>query len=255
MTRRQDPKQASGWSTAEEASDSLLFESRARPDPATRYGTIADVSACVAQDLDSYVLLRWNWPVGCSQVQVVWRSHGFPSSPHDPRASHRQVTRAEYDRHGGLQLEKLAATSHYFAVFAMGQVDGELAFARSSSAGARCALHRVPSAVVSYSINRQWLRRRRIQLELRSDVEIEALPQLVLLARPGEFQPIDRNDGLVLTQLAWLRLGPSEPIRQELELPAVRTPLYLRAFFVSPASGQRYRLVDPPCEQLKVPRP
>lgn len=253
--RHSQPEVASEWTAEDEDRVAELFEPRTPCAAPASPAAVADVTGCVAQDLGSYVLLRWCWPDGGSQVTVAWRHHGFPSAPSDPRAKSRRVTRTEYERQGGIRLEDLDLASHYFCVFAMDVCDGELAFARGSSAGARCVLYRRPSAVVSYSIRRPWLLRRRVTLELRTDTRIEALPPLVLLAKPGEFQPIDRKDGTVLAELGWVPLGPEEPLRIDVDLPPLRTAMYLRAFFVNLPAQRPYRLVDPPCEQLKIPGP
>lgn len=251
------PAVTPAWTADDEDRVAALFEPRAPLAAASPQAAVADVQGCAAQDLGSYVLLRWRWPDSCSQVTVAWRRHDFPTAPSDPRAICRRVTRAEYERQGGVRFEDLEVASHYFGVFAMGVCDGdgELAFAPGSSAGARCALYRRPSAVVSYSIRRQWLQRRRVTLELRTDTLIDPLPPLLLLAKPGEFQPIDRKDGTVLAELGWLRLGPEEPLRIDVDLPPLRTALYLRAFFADLPTQRGYRLVDPPCEQLKIPAP
>lgn len=253
--RHDRPAVTSAWTAADEDRVAALFEPRAPVAAASHEAAVADVQGCMAQDLGSYVLLRWRWPDSCSQVTIAWRLHGFPTAANDPRATCRRVTRTEYERQGGVRFEDLDVASHYFCVFAMGVCDGELAFAHGSSAGARCALYRRPSAVVTYSIRRQWLLRRRVTLELRTDTIIDALPPLVLLAKPGEFQPIDRKDGTVLAELGWLRLGPGEPLRLDVDLPPLRTAMYLRAFFADLPTQRCYRLVDPPCEQLKIPAP
>lgn len=213
---------------------------------------IDDVSGFTVQDFGSYVLLRWSWPVRCSQVTLAWRGDEFPAAPGERRTTCRRVTRAEYDRLGGVQLEQLAASPYYFVVFAVGQRDGQESLATGASAGARCFLRRRTGVEVLYRIKRQWLRRRRITIELRTAVVIENLPPLVLIAKPGELQPIDPADGTVICQLAWTRLGPDQPLRRDVDLPALRTPLYLRAFFAGPQPSGRYRLIDPPCGQLKV---
>lgn len=219
--------------------------------PALRHVCVEEVSGCAAEDFDTYVLLRWSWPSDCHQVTLAHRSDGFASGPGDPRASCRRVTRTEYDRLGGIRLEGLAATSHYFVVYASGHFAGEPARSDGISPGARCVLRRLKGALVSYCIKRHWLRRR-ISIELHTDSIIENLPPLVLVAKPGVLQPIDAEDGTVVAKLSWLRLAPDAPLRQAVELPELRAPFYLRAFFVGPQPTRRYQLVDPPREQLKV---
>lgn len=248
----EDAAGASCGPVADEELDDDLFADRARFGTVLRHESIEDVSGFSVQDFDSYALLRWSWPAPCSQATLVWRADGFPAGPNDSRANCRRITRAEYDRHGGVQLDKLAKTSHYFAVFAMGRIGQEVAFATGQGAGARGVLLGRTAPEVFYRIRRQWLRRRHITLELRTQVVIENLPPLVLVAKPGELQPIQPDDGTVVCQLSWLRLAPDEPIRQDIDLRALRTPLYLRAFFVSAPPGRSYSLIDPPRRQLKV---
>lgn len=232
--------------------DDELFTDRAKFGAVLQHASIAEVSGFSVQDFDSYALVRWSWPAPCSQVTLAWRADGYPAGPTDSRATCRRITRAEYDRHGGVQLDGLAKTSLYFTVFAMGRVGQELAFATGKSAGARGTLLRRTAPAVFYRIKRQWLRRHHMTLELSTEVVIETLPPLVLVAKPGELQPIQPDDGTVVCQLSWLRLAPDEPIRHEIDLGSLRTPLYLRAFFVSTPPGRSYSLVDPPRRQLKV---
>lgn len=216
-----------------------------------RYAAIADVSGLQVEDFGSYALLRWSWPAGCSQVVLAFGSATFPVAPDDPRATCRRITRAEYDRNGGFHLDNPDQAPHFFAVFAVGQVEGEPAFAPGISPGARAVVREKACAAVSYSIHRQWLRRR-LTLELRTDLAVEPLPPLVLVAKPGELQPLQAEDGTVLCQLLGERLVPGAPLVREVDVKALRTPAYLRAFFVGAAAPGRCRLVDPPREQLKV---
>jgi hypothetical protein len=216
-----------------------------------RHASIADVSGFEVQDFGSYAQLRWRWPPDCNQASLAFRADRYPDSPNDPQATCRRITRAEYDRHGGLHLEQPAAAPHYFVLFAIGQLEGELAFASGRSQGARGVLHGQPRVVVSYAFKRQWFRRR-LMLELRSDSTIEKLPPLVVLAKPGMLQPISSEDGSAILNLSGLSLSAGTPLEHEIDVSSLRPPYYLRAFFLEPPGSTRCRLADPPHENLKV---
>lgn len=217
-----------------------------------RYVAIEEVSGLEVQDLDSHALLRWRWPAACNQVLLAWRTDGFPTSAHDPKATRRRVTRAEYDRQGGFHFERKSPAPHHFVAFASTQLGGEESFASGRPGGCRAMLRSQSGVLVSYSVTRRLLRRGRLRLVLRSDTAIEHLPELVVVAKPGELQPIHSADGHVLLTISGARLAPDAPLERDVELHAVRPPVYLRAFFAKPQAPGRLRLVDPPREQLKV---
>jgi hypothetical protein len=217
-----------------------------------RYVAIEEVRGLEVQDLGSHALVRWRWPAGCNQVLLAWRSDGFPTSAHDPKATRRRVTSAEYDRQGGFHFERTSPAPWHFVAFASAQLGGEEVFASGRSRGSRALLRSQSGVVVSYSVKRRFLRRGRLRLLLRSDTAIESLPEVVLVAKPGELQPIHSADGHVLLTISGARLAPDAPLERDVELRALRPPVYVRAFFARPQAPERLRLVDPPREQLKV---
>jgi hypothetical protein len=163
------------------------------------------------------VRLTWEWPAGAVQARVLWRHGAKPVGPADPQASVLDVTKVDYDSHG-VQVTA-AAGEYWFAVCTMvpsgsGPSFGPLALAREFTA-----------SEASYRVRRGSRLRRRPWV-LRVEADGAALPQVVLVAKPG-VRPMHAGDG---DQVLRLEAGPS-PLLGEFTLPAgLRRPVHLRAF-------------------------
>ncbi|GIJ73991.1 hypothetical protein [Virgisporangium ochraceum] len=71
--------------------------------------------------------LQWEWPPGCTEVMVVWRSDGSPEGAGDPAAESRKVTNTRYTLDGGVALP--ADRPVHVMVFACTRMGGTLAVA------------------------------------------------------------------------------------------------------------------------------
>ena len=69
--------------------------------------------------------VRWTWPVGVTEVLLVWREDRPPTSAHDPAAQRRKVTNTSYAISGGVP-----APEGHLSVWSCTRVDGELAAGR-----------------------------------------------------------------------------------------------------------------------------
>ena len=49
-------------------------------------------------------MLQWDWPAGCTEVMVVWRTDAPPEAVGDPAAGSRKVTNTRYKLDGGFAL-------------------------------------------------------------------------------------------------------------------------------------------------------
>lgn len=219
---------------------------------ARRFVLLPDVTNLSAEDFGHYLLLRWHWPDGCQSALVAWRSDAPPQDAYDPRAAKRKISRGEYEREGGFRVESPAGTAYRFAVFAASEAGAETVYSPAVSAGSRAELRTARPIALSYTLVRGRLRRSRFTLTLTAESAVGSLPELIVVAKRGDIQPLRADDGAVVASLGGTSLPADMKVPFEFQLDGVRPPVYLRAFFREPGSYQSYRLIDPPPEQLRV---
>lgn len=220
---------------------------------ARRYLTTQDVSHLKARDFGKYLQLQWRWPEDCRLAVVAWRHDAYPQDPLDARATTHRISRGEYDGHGGFRISDPAKATYYFVVFAANQVDGDEVYSSGVSPGAREVLRMSLPLSISYSIARSnWLHRNRVTISLKAESDVARLPEIVVVGQRGNIQPLSREQGVLLTTLSGLRLQARTPVSHEFSLDAVPRPCYLRAFFRDDATVDRFRLADPPPQQLRI---
>jgi hypothetical protein len=83
-------------------------------------------------------LLSWEWPPGCTEALVVWRTDAPPAGPDDPRAQRRKTTNTRYELDGGAPLPP--ARPLHLAVHACVRVRGALVPALSAPPDAQLRL-------------------------------------------------------------------------------------------------------------------
>jgi hypothetical protein len=117
-----------------------------RPAAPTRYIALTIDGAVVAGAVAWYLelppvtglrvaggLLQWEWPPGCTEVMVVWRTDVSPEGAGDPAASgSRKVTNTRYTIDGGLALPP--ERPMFVAVYACTRMGGILAVATNGAA-------------------------------------------------------------------------------------------------------------------------
>jgi tetratricopeptide (TPR) repeat protein len=219
---------------------------------ARRYVASQDVAYLQAQDFGQYLLLQWHWPSNCRTAVVAWRADAFPLDVNDPLAARRQVSKGEYERHGGFRIENPAKAPYKFVVFAATEIEGENVYSAGIRPGARAELRARLPVTITYSISRGTFRRNRITLTLSAEEKVDDLPQIVLVAKHGDLQPLRSDDGTVLATIGRLSLAAKSQVSHQFELNGIRRPLYLRAFFLDPSSSEKFLLADPSPSQLKV---
>ena len=83
--------------------------------------------------------LRWDWPPGCTEVVVTWRSEAPPASASDAAGTSRKLTNTRYQIDDGFILP--AETPLFVAVFTCTRLNGTLLTASETPAGARIQTH------------------------------------------------------------------------------------------------------------------
>lgn len=219
---------------------------------ARRFVSLPDVSQLVAEDFGHYLQLRWQWPHDSRSALVAWRDDAFPQDAYDPRASKRKISLGEYERQGGFRVENPARAAYKFIVFAAVETGGETLYSAGVRQGARADLRTAPPVAVSYTLSRGTLRRSQFTLMLSAEKAIGSLPELVVIAKRGDLQPLRSDEGTVVASIGGASIAAGERVPFKFDLNGLQRPVYLRAFFREAASYQSFRLVDPPPEQLRV---
>lgn len=219
---------------------------------ARKFVSLPDVTNLSAEDFGHYLQLRWHWPEGCHAALVAWRDDASPQDASDPRASKRTISRGEYERVGGFRVENPAGKAYKFAVFAASEAGGETVYSSGVREGSRAELRTARPIALSYTLARGRLRRSRFTLTLTAESEVGSLPELIVVAKRGDIQPLRADDGAVVASLGGTSLPADSKVPFEFQLDNVRPPVYLRAFFREPGSYRSFRIIDPPPEQLRV---
>ncbi|HEY0378375.1 MAG TPA: zinc ribbon domain-containing protein [Pyrinomonadaceae bacterium] len=217
-----------------------------------RFVALPDVSKLVAEDFGQYLQLRWEWPPGCQSALVTWRPDAFPQDAYDTSASKREISKGEYERQGGFRIEAPAKSAYKFAVFAATKEGGETVYSASVREGSRAELRTAPPIAVSYRLSRGTFRRGRFTLTLSGEQAVSKLPDVVVVMKRGDLQPLRSDDGSVVASFGGASLTVGGEAQFQFELNGAQRPVYLRLFFRDAASYQSYRLIDPPPEQLRV---
>lgn len=205
-----------------------------------------------AHDFGSYLQLRWRWPPGCEVAVVAWRGDGYPTDADDPQATRRRVSKGELEQHGGFRLERPAAGPLHFVVFAAARVGADEVCSAGLAPGCRAALRARAPVTIAYDVTWGLFRRQRGTVVVRCAEAVAVLPELVLVARRGDVQPLRLDEGVAVATVAGASIPGGGSVSSEFALDGVRPPAYLRAFFRDPDAYQRFKLVDPHPSQLRV---
>jgi hypothetical protein len=216
------------------------------------YVSLPEVSHIEANDFGHYLQLTWVWPENCHVALVAWRADAYPERPTDRRATKRKITKGEYERVGGFRVEQPEASPYRFVVFAAVEAGGDEDYSAGVHPGARAELRTVSPATVRYTLSRSRFRPSRLTITLHADRTVAVLPEIVVVGRRGDLQPLRVEDGAVLVRLTGLSLTPEEPVSTTFALDTVTPPAYVRAFVMDPAATELIRLIDPLPAQLRI---
>jgi len=197
-----------------------------------------------AIDEGAAVRVTWEWPESLRAVLALWRTDRQPEGPDDQSAERQMFRRSEYKDHGGLTITAGPGQSLFIAVYPATRVGNDYHYGTSASRDARAAVTRVQRTDVRYEIRRSGIRRKKIEIGVLEPGG--AIPEMVVVARPGDLLPRQSNDGEIIA-----RLGGSEPSTSTLDLDGRARPLAIRAFLASSASTS-HRVLDPGVEHLVI---
>jgi hypothetical protein len=197
-----------------------------------------------AVDEGAAVRVTWEWPESLRAVLALWRTDRQPEGPDDRSAERQMFRRSEYKDRGGLTITAGVGQSLFIVVYPATRVGNDYHYGTSASRHARAAVTRVQRTDIRYEIRRSGIRRKKIEIGVFEPGD--AVPEMVVVARPGDLLPRQPNDGEIVA-----RLGGSEPSTSTLDLDGRTRPFAIRAFLASSASTS-HRVLDPGVEHLVI---
>lgn len=200
---------------------------RATVGKSIRFLALSDLTALSAQNVTEYVEIRWHWPPGCRKARIRWRRGEPPASADDPDSDFTDMGKGDYiSNKGSLQIKPPGSGRWYVRGFAWNEESQ--GYSAGISLGANAYFQR-PKARVEYRLTR-GVARHRMTVTIKSDSDI-ILPSLVIVAGPGDLQPLAIDQGQQVTRFPAIPLGREVPVQQRIDLKPVRRPAYLKAFF------------------------
>jgi tetratricopeptide (TPR) repeat protein len=211
-----------------------------------------EVSGLRVEDFGSYLLLRWKWSGSFQAVTVAWRHDHYPVDVHDAQAEKQTLTKYEYDAKGGFRISNPKKLPYKFTVFTVTERDGRRIHSVGLNENCSAEIRTRPNVRINYSVKTKGLLRKRLVVSLDCEEPVSNLPELLIVAKHGETQPLDRDGGQVVARIKDAAVSPPSPFEYEVEFPKVKRPFFVRLFFATPDAYDTYKLSDPPPRQLKV---
>jgi len=210
------------------------------------FANIQDVSGLTIEDFGQYLQVRWTWPEECGVVRVAWAAGGPPaSSATGPQCV--EISRGEYLRIGSLRIDVPGPGTWQFRAFARGP-DGTFSSGARPGANGQVRLRR---GAVRYHVARGLFTRRRVTVTLVSGDAV-AVPEIIVIAAPGDRQPQSASEGHEIGRISSVKLQPRSPRSYEFEISGTRRPFFLRAFFSSSRAYDELELHDPPPSDARI---
>jgi len=211
-----------------------------------------EVSGLRVEDFGSYLLLRWKWSGSFRAATVAWRHDHYPLDANDRQANKQTVTKYEYDATGGFRVPAPTNEPYKFTVFTVTERDGTLIHSAGLNKGCSVEIRTRPTVKINYSVKAKGWLRKSFVVSLTGEDPVADLPELLVIAKPGETQPLELDDGRLVARIQNAALNPPLPFEYEFKVPGLKRPFFLRLFFAVPDAYDTYKLSDPPPKQLKV---
>ncbi|MDV2998281.1 MAG: hypothetical protein N4J56_007986 [Chroococcidiopsis sp. SAG 2025] len=173
----------------------LLFQTTAYIGKTLEYVNVDDVSNLKVQKQKNELHLRWDWPSNCQQVIVSYSDEGFPSSDRDSRATHIELTKAQYNLKGYYPLKSTAERDYFIVAHAVLNQNGQVFVASGLSNSARTRVSLSSNVTIQYQIGRKRKLFGKGQLLLTIHTSgIGQMPELILIRKQGSV-PIKKTNG------------------------------------------------------------
>jgi len=181
-------------------------------------------------------------------VRVAWTSGApAPSATSVRSGQSTDISHAEYMRSSSLRVSPGPGT-WYFRAFARGE-DG--AFSTGTAPGSNTVL-KTRRGAVKYSLSRgRIFGRNRVKLTLESGESL-FVPEIVVVAAPGDRQPQTASEGREVLRIQATKLDARQPRDFAFDIGTARLPVFVRAFFSNPHAYDDLELHDPPPSEARM---
>lgn len=127
---------------------------------------LGEVEGLTATTDGTDLVLRWNWPIGCTEALVTWAIDRPPTHPGDPAARIAKCTNTTYEIKQGWRLPTPPVGQFHGLVVAIARVDGDVVHTATTSDASRVTRLVRPRIEVSWTLRRSGMLRRSVQVEV-----------------------------------------------------------------------------------------
>lgn len=156
-------------------------EGQAVVGPPVAHPGLGEVEGLAATTEGTDLVLRWNWPTGCTEALVTWAIDRPPTHPGDPAARVAKCTNTAYEIKQGWRLPTPPVGQFHGLVVAIARVDGDVVHTATTSDASRVTHFVRPRIEVSWTIRRSGMLRRSIQVDIAGGEGRR--PPLLIVAR------------------------------------------------------------------------
>lgn len=191
--------------------------------------------------------ISWDWPSGCEEVLLVWRTDRMPSGPDDASASRVSVTQLAYRRDMAYIISHVGAASYYVSVYSVSRNEGKEVYSLPQNCSSIGESERRTLAY-SFSKKKQFVLFGKTTVTLNLKVSSGGLPD-VILVKKFRRQPLSRQDGTVC-----FRLSALNDCEASIILPdgVAESGAFLKLFFNNPDLDTVYRVNHPGFADMKM---
>ena len=191
--------------------------------------------------------LTWDWPKGIAMTVVTFRNDATPTSPTDPMATRRPISKTEYDKTGALVFRDCGTGNFFFELYTVVRKDGADAY----SSGVECiSLGVMEKMHIGYRFHKKWSLfggNGGTEVAIVSEGPFP-LPDLVVVKKKSAL-PLSRNDGILVQRIP----SVSQPLSvHPLSVSKADTGFYLKIFTADAASEGTVVFNHPPFAEAKV---
>ena len=193
------------------------------------------------------VEVSWDWPRGCDEVKLVWRSDKSPESAFDESASRVTVTQTTYRRDMAYIINHAGHASYYFSIFTLLRVEGKEVYSAPQSCVSVGESER-RTLTYSFDKKKKYVLFGEKIVTLNIKVSGGGIPELVLVKKFRR-QPLSRQDGTVCH-----RIHASNNSTASVQLPegVAEAGAFLKLFFANADIEPTFRVNHPGFSEMRI---
>lgn len=220
-----------------------VFSNQAVVGPALLHPGIGDIANLTAHLDEARVVVRWDWPSGCTEALIAWMVGAAPTAVNDERATTAKVTNTNYSINSGWALKDPPVGELHFLVRPARRLDGVLVAVPGAPERALVTCIVGEPTALSYSVRRIGRRKRELQVDIAAPGAVN-LPRLLVVAHPAD-GTAGSDDGEVLGVV------PSGSSSVVVRFDGLRLPAII-SVRVEQGHSSRLRINAPPAPQRTI---